>query len=631
MNGHHRHMGNGLAAILVSIIIVEGGWWSKAGAENFQASVQEEDVTLTVGTKGKAEYTVHRRIQIYSPGGRNYGDICLVETSFQEIGRFEATVYGPDGAVRRTVRKKDGQKICGFAGYQLYSDQCLRVFSLTNDAFPYVVDYAYTVKYSSLYFWPDYQPQMEIPVASSVYTLTVPQGFDFHTRVTGDAPSPDTIQSGKTITYVYRMTDVPAAAAEDYPLAPLEAMAGISFAPTAYTLGDYSFRGEEWPQLGRDCYTMFQPALTIGEGPKIFVDSIRAIASSPKDLCYRLHRALMHRMRYVAVEVGIGGWRPHSALQTFASCYGDCKDLSILETALLREAGIEAHPTLIYVHADKRVHPDFPSLTQFNHVVLFAVIESDTLWMDPTVPYCEAGELPGADENQYVLLIDSAAPCLMQTPGSRPEDNVIARTAEVRINADRSMSVKLTLSGTGNVRLALLSRMDVIDKRELNQLVPIFGLSDNFIIDSTRCVVCEADSGRFTLAVTGRAANAVLSASGKQYVDVNFLMPQRNRERVNLDDRTMTIDLSYPFTLLDTITVTLPAGAHAADQVSDTVFSSAFGELRQQAWTEGGKTRLVRQRKSYLYAITPDHFDAFGQYRDELTRRIVHRMTLVKP
>ena len=618
-----------LTALGLGTLILVSAMPRKAEGRDFPAIIQEENISFTV-TGNKAEKTVHRKIQVLSQAGRGYGGIDLKDSHFSDIVRFEGKVYGPDGRLRRTYGKKDGEKICGFSGYDLYSDDCILSISLTNDAYPYVIDYTYTIKYASLFFWPEYRPQWDIPVISSIYTLTTPLDFGFRTLVIGNIPPPDTTRTVKAIVYTYRMADVAAYEEEAYAYAPGDVTAGVLFTPTAYTLGDYAFRGESWPLLGMDGFQLFRRALTVDEAQKHFVDSVRTGMETLRELCRHLHRALMRRMRYVAVEIGIGGWQPHPAPQSFALSYGDCKDLTILETSLLTYANIEAHPTLIAVHTDETISEDFPSLMGFNHVILFCLVDGDTIWIDPTCSYCDAGDLPAGDEDQYVLLVDSAAGKLIRTPVSRPEDNVISRTAEVRVNSDRSLSVRLLLSGTGNFREAFLNWLDAIDRRELNQMVNLFSPSDNFIIDSSECVVCEPDSSRITLAGVGHVANAVLSSGNRQYVDVDFLAPLRGREKVKLDDRKLAIDLSYPFTLVDTFVVSAPAGL-TVENSPDTVYEDGFGSLRQQVWTADGKICLVRERKSYAYRISPDQIGSFGQYRDELSRRIVHRLALTKP
>ena len=49
---------------------------------------------------------------------------------------------------------------------------------------------------------------------------------------------------------------------------------------------------------------------------------------------------LQSEVRYVAIEIGIGGYQPHPAGDVFHARYGDCKDKVTLLSTMLREVGI---------------------------------------------------------------------------------------------------------------------------------------------------------------------------------------------------------------------------------------------------------------------------------------------------
>jgi len=51
---------------------------------------------------------------------------------------------------------------------------------------------------------------------------------------------------------------------------------------------------------------------------------------------------LAERHRYVAIEIGIGGYQPHPASDIFSHRYGDCKDRPRLLSSMLLEAGIRS-------------------------------------------------------------------------------------------------------------------------------------------------------------------------------------------------------------------------------------------------------------------------------------------------
>lgn len=76
------------------------------------------------------------------------------------------------------------------------------------------------------------------------------------------------------------------------------------------------------------------------------------------------------RVRYVAVEVGVGGYRPSAPGEVLARKWGDCKDKSFLLLDLLAEAGIEAHPALVILAEGRGLDTAFPGADQFNHLIV---------------------------------------------------------------------------------------------------------------------------------------------------------------------------------------------------------------------------------------------------------------------
>src|SRR5258708_36941278 len=74
-----------------------------------------------------------------------------------------------------------------------------------------------------------------------------------------------------------------------------------------------------------------------------------------------------HDVRYVAIEIGIGGYQPHYAGDILANRYGDCKDKVTLMRALLHEAGV-ASDYVLGTTQRRPVRPGFSSVGGFNHV-----------------------------------------------------------------------------------------------------------------------------------------------------------------------------------------------------------------------------------------------------------------------
>ncbi len=155
------------------------------------------------------------------------------------------------------------------------------------------------------------------------------------------------------------------------------------------------------------------------------------------------------KVRYEAVEIGIGGYRPTPPATVLERKWGDCKDKGLLLVDLLREAGIEAHPVLLRSSAAHRIDREFPSPLQFNHlIVAVPTADMDTvaedpvadgfLFLDPTQTRGTARWLHPANQDQTVLVIDGRG-TLAQTP--------IREGLELR-----QLQVTLTVGADGTAR-----------------------------------------------------------------------------------------------------------------------------------------------------------------------------------
>ena len=129
---------------------------------------------------------------------------------------------------------------------------------------------------------------------------------------------------------------------------------------------------------------------------------------------------MQRQIRYVAIEIGIGGVQPHPAATVFQYKYGDCKDKATLLSSMLHEIGIESYYVVAQVDRGI-VRPDFPSASSFNHMILAIRLPDERrrrkslrhrqtshagrlLIFDPTDPYTPLGYIPTYEQENYGLL-----------------------------------------------------------------------------------------------------------------------------------------------------------------------------------------------------------------------------------
>jgi len=581
---------------------------------------------------GKAELIVSRKIRVLNSEGKKYCNVIISESKFRKFKSFTGKVYGSDQQLIYTLEKNDVERVCGYSGYALYADVCYRLFEMSTSSYPFIVEYEYKVAHNSIFFWPDWKPKKEIPVRLSKYNLIVPKNLEFNTKEIGSIPPASVSEHKGKMTYSYELTEMPACETENFAFSIGEEMISLRFSPVKYKLEKYLFDGRSWHGLGKDCHEMMKKSFVLNNEQKAYMEKILDGAGTQREICERLHESLSANTRYVAIEIGVGSWQPSSSRETFERGYGDCKDLSVMYVSMLRHVGIDAKPVLIRTKGHETTDPGFPTLSRFNHVILFSVADGDTLWIDPTCRQCRVGDLPSPDEDVFVLAIDSAGGQIIRTPASSADDNIIARKASVKINEDKSISVRLEFRTAGNPYHWLIWFLNTAGKRELDWLLKkeMFGLSGKFSTDKINLLVSDVDSSDIKISVLGKVRNSLHSIGEKLYLDLNFISPFRKRESIALSDRTQVLDLEYPQTRIDSLFITIPENWRPLESSLDTTIADQFGSLHIRYKLLGDSLVISRVRKSYDYMVNPEDFADYEEHIDRFAEAAECRVAFIK-
>src|SRR4029077_12588774 len=125
----------------------------------------------------------------------------------------------------------------------------------------------------------------------------------------------------------------------------------------------------DWQQMGTWYRNLVSGRTDASPEIKQKVDALTVGSLTPVGKMIRLARLVQHDIPYVAIELGIGGWQPHSAPDVFTHHYGDCKDKTTLMSSMLHEVGIDSYYVSINTERGS-VTPDVPAHLAFNHVII---------------------------------------------------------------------------------------------------------------------------------------------------------------------------------------------------------------------------------------------------------------------
>jgi hypothetical protein len=142
-----------------------------------------------------------------------------------------------------------------------------------------------------------------------------------------------------------------------------------------------------------------------------------------RDKIDTLYHWLQQNMRYVSVQLGIGGWQSFEAAYVEKNRFGDCKALSTFMKGMLKEVGIESYLAILKWDEEEALFMDDFINIDFNHMMLF--IPDELLWLECTSNDLDPGQINRDEENKIALLITPEGGVITKTPSTPSDLNCI--------------------------------------------------------------------------------------------------------------------------------------------------------------------------------------------------------------
>ena len=528
----------------------------------------------------------------------------------RELESLTASVTRPDGRTENVARRaQDTHEIVGSG--EIHSSRKLR--SITFPAAPAgsILSIEHEVKEKPWF------PAGEVYLGSSNPTESLRVevkggGAGWRWRLDGSLPGLETRETPGGVEVVGR--SLPRLSPPD--LAPSETGAVLR-----YAWGE----GGTWETVG-GWYERLVAGVPMGTAP--VRDRAREIAGNLPGRREKLAALLdfvRRQVRYVAVEVGVGGYRPHTPQEVLERRWGDCKDKAFLLVDLLHDSGIEAWPVLIRLDPDGRVDREFPS-PQFNHVIVavrpegLGLTDADPvsggyLFLDPTQELGALSWLSPGTQDQEALVVRDGRGELVRTPVlPAVESRRMSVDVSLTAGGEASGAARLEVTGTaGEAYLGVLrtSRPEEVERAVLNTFG---GFLAGVKLDQPKL---EADNGG-----AAGVPSAVLTAKVSQVTPEPYqkgVVPPVPVPAMAglpapglLDGRELPL-VARPFVSRVTWTVELPEDGCPPASGQDVAVENDLGSFRQSLRVEGRKLVLERRTELRRRWIEPAAFPALKE------------------
>jgi len=278
----------------------------------------------------------------------------------------------------------------------VYTDRRVRRVSLSGVAPGTIVDYSVTTEELKPFlprdFFATWSVSTGLRVARSRYIIDVPASLAPRIRERNLSFARAERVAGTRRVYTWATANVPNVKPE--PLAADSNDVYMSILVSSPI---------EWTDIAKWYAALARPKMVMTPFVAARVDSVVRGARTRLDSIRAVHRWVGQDIRYVAIDLGIGGYQPHTPEQVVRNGFGDCKDKASLFVAALGQLGIEAYPVLLNSTGD--VRREMPSIHQLDHEIAAVREGSGWQFVDLTAGATPYGELPPDEQGEFGLVV----------------------------------------------------------------------------------------------------------------------------------------------------------------------------------------------------------------------------------
>jgi hypothetical protein len=579
--------------------------------EKTDAVLLYSEYILTVQPNGKIKGLERAAYKILRVGGKRFG---AVRADFDADTKILALRGWCIPAQGKDFEAKDKDAIdasLSVLNGELVSDERMKVLQIPASDPGNIVGYELEQELRPYVLQRAWWFQESVPTVEARYTLQLPPGYEYK-AAWFNHPEIAPVSVGNN-SWQWVVKNVPAVKNEKE-MPPWRGVAEqmvLSIIPSG---GSQSRGFQSWNDMGN-----WQAGLTSGRRdttPEIKqkVAALTATATTPLAKMQALAVFAQRDIRYVAIELGIGGYQPHAAKDVFNHRYGDCKDKATLLSAMLSELGVQSY--YIIINSERgAVTPGLPpQIGIFDHVILAIKLPdglSDPLLVafvdhpklgkllvfDPTDEMTPFGQLRGALQANYGLFVTPAGGDLLELPQLPATLNQTNRVAKLKLDAHGTLSgdVQEVLKGDPAVYQRYVLQAA---SKETDKIKPI----ETILAHSLGTFqITKASIGN--LAQTGLPFiynySLVAENYGKTAGDLLLVRPRvlgyESRDLLETKEpRKYAVEFAGPFRDTDSFEIDLPAGYTVDDLPPPVNADYSFASYHSKAEVLGKTLKYTR-------------------------------------
>ncbi|MET3978195.1 transglutaminase-like putative cysteine protease [Mucilaginibacter sp. UYP25] len=575
-----------------------------------------------IKVSGPGDITVkeHAVITVLNEKGNDEAQIMLpYSKKYNSVNSFEMRVYNAGGDLIKKYHKSDMYDRSAVSSGSIVTDERVLYLEHAIASYPVTIEIISEVNYKStinIESWYIQDEEQAIQDAYCHITINNTAGFRYLTKNTKIQPvkTTDNVNS----VYNWHTANLKAIKLEKGAKS-WRVLPRIYFASNKFEF--YGLDGDftSWSSFGKWIQGLNADVCTLNPKRVEEIKTMTANLKSDKEKVKFLYEYMQQSMRYVSVQLGIGGMKPFTADFVDQKKYGDCKALSNYMYALLKAVDIPSNYAVINAGNNEEPAELAFARNSFNHAILCVPLKGDTIWLECTSNTQAFGKLSPFTENRTALLVMETGGKLVNTPKSTAQDNQFNSEVHITLNPEGGANAQVKILSTGEYRddyigLATLKTDEQKEYliRMLNMKQPS-ALNYNPVADNEgiKEVSLDIEYDKFSDIITG---------------DKRFYRPQVFELWGNtvpiLDKRSSDYYFNHPMLKNCVTTIDLPAGFEVETMPVNQSLKFSYGDYDVKYVYNAAKNQVISIAKFKLttQVIPSAKYTEMQQYMDAIAK-----------
>ena len=584
--------------------------------DNANAVIRLDEMIINLTATDKMSYEVKQVVTVLNRDGNRFATNRIGYDKEHKIKAVEIYIYDKFGKEIDHIKRKDFKDYSAVDGFSLYTDNRLLMHRYTPSSYPYTIAFNYSVETSDTGFFPPWYflSNYKVSVEKSLYSISYgnadlkPEIKEFNLE---DISVTKTDKLGKI---VYKASGIPAIKSEN--LAP----AFRNIAPRLKVrLKKFSLKGvdadvADWKDMGLWMKNrLLKGRDALGQATVSKVKSMVDGIDDDLEKAKIIYKYVQDNTRYVSVQIGIGGWKPISAIDVDKVKYGDCKGLSNYTYALLNAVDVTSYYTVIHAGSQKVDFDDDFAVLQGNHAILAIPYNEKYYWIDCTSQVNPFGFVGDFTDDRKALIVKPDGGELVKTVAYLNEANYQQTKANYSIDNSGSISGVIKIKTKGiqyddHFTLEEKAKDDII-KYYKEYWDNINNLKiNNYDFDNNR------DQVVFNESISMNAANYA-STSGDRILFTANVFNKNSHVPNRYRNRKLPFEIQRGYLDEDEFTIQLPDGYVIEAIPKEKILTTDFGNYKV-SFKKNEQSNTVLYTRSLLLKNGSYPKEKYASYRD---------------